>query len=55
MPQLFFRTVEADRRNIDFTLVPTLFPWRCNIQAETGRRGNLPQGGHKTGHGRRVW
>lgn len=26
MPQLFFRAVEVDRRNIDFTLVRTLFP-----------------------------
>lgn len=55
MLQLFFRTVEVDRRNIDFTLVPTLFPWLCNILAETGRRGKLPQGDHKIGHGRRVW
>lgn len=35
MLQLFFRTVEVDRRNIVFTLVPTLFPWLCNILAET--------------------
>lgn len=55
MPLLFFRTVEVDRRNIDFTLVPTLFPWLCNRQAETGRRDKLPQGDHKIGHGRRVW